>query len=114
MDNEFHILTKEQKNLLDSIIDTYKKYDLDLDEAGDEVEDKFLVDCSYHQKDMIDTLVKYGYLMESITLYPSEIGMHYGYFRRLYLQDKYLRPVVVSLITSLLTTVTTLWLKGLL
>lgn len=114
MNNEFHDLTKEEKQVLDSIIKTYKKYNLDLEKAFDEVQETFLEECSAHQKDIINKLVKYDYLTDPGTIFPTETGLHYGYFHRLNIQDKYLRPVVVSSITAFLTTLLTLLLKGLL
>ena len=114
MSVEFYHLTKEEKQLLNSIIKTYKKYDLDLEKAFDEVQETFLEDCSPHEADIINKLVKYDYLTDSGTIFPTETGLHYDYFHRLNLQDKYLRPVVVSIITSLLTTAVALLLKGLL
>ena len=113
MNGEFKPLTKETRNLLSAIVNTYQKYDYDLDEADDEISKNFLDNCSYHRKLMIDELIEYGYLAEEKTLYPTERGRHYDYFKHYFWFEKSIVPIITAVLTSVITTILTIWLKGL-
>lgn len=55
----------------------------------------------------ISTLVQLRYVNDARHLIPTEAGLNYQKLRRLYLIDRYIRPAVVSALTTLSTMMVT-------
>lgn len=68
-----------------------------------------------------DTLARLHYLSDARFLVPTEAGLNYQKLRRLYLVDRFIRPAIVSFITTIATMAATYtaanvspWFRGLL
>ena len=68
-----------------------------------------------------DTLARLHYLNDASLLIPTEAGLHYQKLRRIYLADRFVRPAIVSFITTIATMAATYiaanvspWFRGLL